>query len=126
MNAPGTEPKPAPPTTIDAYLEGFPPAMRERLAEMRATIRAAAPDAGEKIAYGIPTFTLAGKNLVHFAGYAKHVGFYPAPSGLLAFAEQLAGFKGSKGAVQFPHTQALPLELVAAITRFRVGEVRGT
>jgi uncharacterized protein YdhG (YjbR/CyaY superfamily) len=119
-------PKPEPPKTIDAYLEVFPPDVRARLEVMRATIRAAAPEAVEKIAYGIPTFTLAGKNLVHFAGYAKHVGFYPAPSGLTAFAEPLSGYKGSKGAVQFPHTEALPLALVEAITRFRVGEIRGT
>lgn len=123
MKTPDAE-RPAPPKTIDAYLEAFPPEVRSRLDAMRATIRAAAPDVGEKIAYGIPTFTLAGKNLVHFAGYARHVGFYPAPSGLAAFADRLAGFKSSKGAVQFPHDRPLPLDLVTDITRFRVGEVR--
>jgi uncharacterized protein YdhG (YjbR/CyaY superfamily) len=88
---------------------------------MRATIRKSAPTAIEAISYGMPTFKLNG-NLVHFAGYNAHIGFYPAPSGLRAFREQISLYKNSKGAVQFPLDKKLPLKLVADIVRFRVRE----
>ncbi len=109
------------PTTVDAYLEGFGPEVRARLEQVRATIRAAAPGATERIAYGMPTYK-GRKNLVHFAGYAKHVGFYPAPSGVTAFAAELTGYVTSKGAIQLPHDRPLPLDLVSRITAFRVRE----
>lgn len=114
----------APHAAIDTHLAGFPPDIAARLAQVRAAIRAEAPDAVETIAYGIPTFDLLGKHLVHFAGYMGHVGFYPTGSGMAAFAARLTGYPTSKGAVQFPHAGPLPLDLVAEIVRFRVGEVR--
>lgn len=108
-------------TTIDAYIAGFPPDVGARLSAMRDTIRRHAPDAVERIAYGIPTFHLHG-NLVHFAGFARHVGFYPGPTGIAAFRTQLARFRSAKGSVQLPHDEPLPLDLVAAIVDFRVAE----
>src|SRR5687768_5932461 len=109
------------PTTIDDYIAGFPADVGARLSAMRATIRRHAPDAVERIAYGIPTFHLHG-NLVHFGGFAGHVGFYPGPTGIEAFRTQLARFKGAKGSVQFPHDEPLPLDLVAEIVDIRVAE----
>lgn len=106
-------------TTIDAYIAGFPPEVAARLAQIRAAVRAAAPDATEKISYRMPTFYQNG-NLVHFAGYAHHIGFYPAPRAIAAFAEELSAYKGAKGSVQFPHDQPLPLDLVGRITAYRV------
>ena len=108
--------------TIDEYIAGFPPKVRERLKAMRATIRRAAPGATERMAYQMPTFHLNG-NLVHFAAFARHIGFYPTPSGIEAFRKRLAGYKSAKGSVQFPHDEPLPLDLVAEIVRFRVGEM---
>lgn len=108
-------------SSIDAYIATFPEEIQTRLHAMRVTIRAAAPDAEETISYQMPTFRLKG-NLVHFAAFTNHIGFYPAPSGIAAFREALARYKGAKGSVQFPLNEPLPLELVAAITRFRVAE----
>ncbi len=83
--------------TIDEYIADFPPETRTALEEMRALISASAPGATETISYAIPTFDLNGRHLVHFAGYAKHVGFYPIPSAMTAFAEELAPYKSGKG-----------------------------
>ncbi|HWK14795.1 MAG TPA: DUF1801 domain-containing protein [Rhizobiaceae bacterium] len=107
--------------TIDAYIEAQPGSVRDKLRALREAIRAEAPHAEEKIGYGIPTFVL-GENLVHFASFTHHIGFYPGPSGIAAFKEELAGYKGAKGSVQFPLEGPLPLDLVARITRFRVQE----
>ncbi|NTU81722.1 MAG: hypothetical protein HGA45_20475 [Chloroflexales bacterium] len=107
--------------SIDAYIATFPADVQVRLQELRATIRAAAPEAEEAISYQMPTFRLHG-NLVHFAAHKGHIGFYPAPSGIAAFQERLVRYKSSKGAVQFPLDEPLPLDLVAAIVRFRVAE----
>ena len=107
--------------TIDEYIAGHPPEIRKRLSAMRATIRQHAPDAEERISYRIPTFYLGG-NLVHFAAFDRHVGFYPGPTGIAAFRKELARYKSAKGSVQFPHDDPLPLELVADIVRFRVAE----
>jgi uncharacterized protein YdhG (YjbR/CyaY superfamily) len=112
---------PAAPTTIDAYIAGFPKDVREILENIRTIIQEAAPEAKEAIRYGIPTFTLEG-NLVHFAGYKKHIGFYPAPSGIEHFREELAGYKSAKGSVQFPLDQPMPYDLIRRIVRFRVEE----
>ena len=87
------------------------------------TIRAQAPDATECISYGVPTFDLAGQHLVHFAGYARHIGFYPTSRPFQVFAEALAPYKCGKGSVQFRHDQPLPLPLIAAIVQMRVTEV---
>ena len=106
---------------IDEYIAAFPEAVQKLLMEMRATIRAAAPEAEEKISYQMPTFYLKG-NLVHFAAYKNHIGFYPTSSGIAAFEQRLSAYKSSKGAVQFPLDQPIPYELVAEIVRFRVQE----
>ena len=109
------------PATIDDYIDAFPAAIRTRLRRLRATIRRAAPRASERMAYRIPTFYLNG-NLVHFAAFERHIGFYPGPSGIATFRDALAKYKHAKGSVQFPHDEPLPLELVAAMVRFRVAE----
>ena len=95
------------------------------LEELRALIKASAPDATETISYAIPTFDLNGKHLVHFAGYARHVGLYPVPSGLEAFKEDLKPYKSGKGSVQFPLSQPLPTDLIRRIVEFRVTENMG-
>jgi uncharacterized protein YdhG (YjbR/CyaY superfamily) len=107
--------------TIDDYIRGFPPRVRAILSELRSTIRRAAPQATEKISYRMPTFYLNG-NLVHFAAYEHHIGFYPAPSGIARFKKELARYKSAKGSVQFPLDEPLPIELIAAIVEFRVAE----
>lgn len=109
-------------SAIDEYIARFPSDVRKRLERMRATIRRAAPSATERMAYGIPTFHLDG-NLVHFAAFAHHVGFYPTASGIAAFRESLAEYESAKGSVQFPHDEPLPLALVARIVKFRVAEM---
>jgi uncharacterized protein YdhG (YjbR/CyaY superfamily) len=106
-------------TTIDEYIAHFPPDIQEILQKLRATIRAAAPEAEEAISYQMPTFKLKG-NLVHFAAYKNHIGFYPAPRGIEAFAQELSVYKGSKGTAQFPIDQPLPLDLISKIVHFRV------
>ena len=88
---------------------------------MRETIKKAAPDAEETIKYAMPTFTFHG-NLVHFAAYKNHIGFYPAPSGIVAFENEMSAFKKSKGAIQFPLDQPLPLDLIVKIVTFRTNE----
>lgn len=108
-------------TTISEYIAAFPAEIQPILQELRATIRAAAPDAEEKISYQMPTFFLEG-NLVHFAAYEKHIGFYPTPSGITAFRDELAAYKGAKGSVQFPLEKPLPLALIGRIVEFRVAE----
>jgi uncharacterized protein YdhG (YjbR/CyaY superfamily) len=111
----------AAPANIDEYIAGFQTDVQQILQEIRMTIRNAAPDAAEAMKYQIPTFTLKG-NLVHFAAYKKHVGFYPAPSGIEAFKEQLSAYEISKGAVRFPLDQPIPFDLIDGIVRFRVQE----
>ena len=108
------------PKTIDEYIAGFPQGTRVILQQIRATIKAAAPDTGEKIGYGIPTFTFKGTNLVHFAAFKNHIGFYPAPVGTEAFKEELAAYKMGKGSVQFPLDKPMPLELISEIVKFRM------
>jgi len=110
------------PETIDAYIAGFPEPVQRILQELRATIRAAAPDATETISYQIPTFTLKGKNLVHFGAFKNHIGLYPAPSGLITFKEELSVYEGAKGSVRFPVNDPMPLNLVTKIVKFRVNE----
>ncbi|MBK7781630.1 MAG: DUF1801 domain-containing protein [Ardenticatenia bacterium] len=112
-------------TTIDAYIAGFPAATQEALQAMRALIREAAPEATETISYAIPTFDLNGRHLAHFAGYARHIGFYPVPTGIEAFKEELAAFKTGKGSVQFPLDQPLPADLIRRIVAFRLLEHAG-
>jgi uncharacterized protein YdhG (YjbR/CyaY superfamily) len=114
-----------PAKTIDEYLADFDGDTLKKLQKVRATIKKSAPEAEEAMAYGIPTFRLKG-NLVHFAGYKTHIGFYPAPSGIAAFKKQLAAYVHAKGSVQFPLSEPLPLKLIADIVQFRVKENTGS
>ena len=108
-------------TSIDEYIAMFPEEVQKILEDLRATIKAAAPDAEEKISYQIPTFYLKG-NLVHFGAFKDHISFFPTPSGIRAFKKELSVYKGAKGTVQFPLDQPLPLKLVSEIVKFRVAE----
>jgi uncharacterized protein YdhG (YjbR/CyaY superfamily) len=112
-------------TSIDGYIAECPAGVQAALAEIRALIKAAAPGATETMSYAIPTFDLNGKHLVHFAGYEKHVGFYPDPSGIAAFREELRPFKSAKGSVQFPLDRPLPSDLIRRMVAYRVNEVGG-
>jgi uncharacterized protein YdhG (YjbR/CyaY superfamily) len=105
--------------TIDEYIATFPDDIQKKLKEVRAVIKAAAPEASEKISYQMPTFFLFG-NLVHFAAFKNHIGFYPAPRGIEEFQKELSVYKGAKGSVQFPLDQPMPLDLISRIVKFRV------
>lgn len=109
------------PESIDAYIATFPKEVQYILQEVRKVIAEAAPEATECINYGMPTFKLNG-NLVHFAGYKNHIGFYPAPSGISAFEKEISQYKWAKGSVQFPLNQSIPFDLIRRITVFRVNE----
>jgi uncharacterized protein YdhG (YjbR/CyaY superfamily) len=111
------------PRNIDEYIVAFPPEVRKVLQEVRAAIKAAAPEADEAMKYGIPTFVLGG-NLVHFGGFKTHIGFYPTPSGIEAFKRELSAYQGAKGSVQFPLEQPMPLRLIGRIVKFRVEETQ--
>lgn len=108
--------------TMDEYIAEFPKDVRDVLEELRRVIRESAPEAEETISYGIPTFDLNGRHLVHFAAYKNHVGFYPTSSGIKAFKKELSPFKTSKGTVQFPLDKPIPFDLVKKIVKFRVKE----
>ena len=108
--------------SIDDYIETFPAQVQERLQAVRQTIQAAAPGATEKISYGIPTFALGG-NLVHFAAFKKHLGLYPGAEAVAVFAAEMAGYKRSKGTIQFPFERPLPLDLIGKIVLFRVARL---
>ncbi len=106
---------------IDTYISSFPDEVQIILEEIRTTIRQAAPDAVETIKYAMPTFVLNG-NLVHFAAFKNHIGFYPVPSGIEAFKKELSVYKGAKGSVQFPINEPMPHGLISKIVKFRVIE----
>ena len=106
---------------IDEYIENLPPDVQKLLEQLRRTIHETAPDATEAMSYGMPTFKLNG-NLVHFAAFKHHIGFYPTPSGVTAFENELVRYKHTKGAIQFPMDKPLPLDLVRKIVIFRVKE----
>jgi len=107
------------PQNIDEYIADFPPEIQEKLEKIRATIRKAAPKAEEAISYMIPTFKLHG-NLVHFAAFKNHIGFYPGAAGIESFKEELSAYEISKGTVRFPLDQRIPFTLVSKIVKFRV------
>ncbi len=110
------------PTTIDEYMAGCAPEVRERLQELREVIKAEMPpETTERISWRMPTFFLHG-NVVHFAAQAKHIGLYPGSSGVEHFLPRLEAYHTSKGAIQFPLSQPLPMDLVREIVRFRVAE----
>jgi uncharacterized protein YdhG (YjbR/CyaY superfamily) len=109
------------PSIIEEYIEGYPPEVQVILNKVRATIRKAAPNAKETISYQIPAFSLEG-NLVYFAAFSKHIGFFPTASGIANFQDELSSFKTSKGTAQFPLDKPIPYALIGKITRFRVKE----
>ncbi|MBL8814515.1 MAG: DUF1801 domain-containing protein [Planctomyces sp.] len=109
------------PTTIDSYIAGFPEDIQRILTKLRGVIKKAAPDAEEAIKYQIPTFVLNG-NLVHFAAFQKHIGFYPTPSGIEQFKDELSVYKSAKGSIQFPLDSAIPYSLITKIVKFRLKE----
>ena len=111
------------PKNIDAYIAGFPRDVQETLRKIRDIIREAAPEAEEMIKYRMPTFVLQG-NLVHFAGFQKHIGFYPTPSAIAAFSGELAGYESAKGSVQVPLNEPVPFTLIRKMVEFRVKETR--
>ena len=107
--------------SIDEYIATFPTNIREILQTVRATVKAAVPDATERISYQMPTFYLHG-NIVSFAAWKNHIGLYPAPSGMNEFSEELSKYAGDKGSVRFPLNEPMPLELIAKIAQYRAAE----
>ena len=110
------------PTTIDAYIAAFPPEVQALLQQIRQVIHKAVPSLGETISYGIPTFTLNGKYLVYIAAHKKHIGLYPAPTGVDEFQEAVARYGGGKGTLKFPFDQPMPFDLIHNIVQFRARE----
>ncbi|RFS17596.1 iron chaperone [Emticicia sp. C21] len=106
---------------IDEYIGSFPEDIQQILEKIRALIHASAPEATETIKYAMPTFVLKG-NLVYFAAFKNHIGFYPAPTGTEAFKEDLAPYKTGKGSIQFQLDEPIPYDLIKKITLFRVEE----
>ena len=109
------------PKDIDEYIAGFPKDVQKILEKIRMTIRKAAPAAEETIKYQIPTFTMKG-NLVHFAAYKEHIGFYPAPTGIEKFQKEVSVYGSGKGTLQFPLDEPIPYDLISKIVKFRVKE----
>ena len=109
--------------SVDEYIAGFSPDVQKILKQIRSTIKKTAPGAEEAIKYGIPTFVLH-ENLVHFAAFKSHIGFYPTPSGIDAFKKELSRYKSAKGSVQFPLDEPMPLGLIEKITMFRLKEAQ--
>jgi uncharacterized protein YdhG (YjbR/CyaY superfamily) len=109
------------PKTIDEYISKFKPETQEILKQVRHIIHESAPEATEKISYQMPTFFLNG-NLVHFAAFEKHIGFYPTPSGIVEFSDELAKYKSGKGSAQFPLDKPIPYDLIREMVKFRVQE----
>ena len=109
------------PKSIDEYFVSFPTEIQKLLQQVRTTIKKAAPDAEEAIKYAMPAFVYKG-NLVFFAAYKNHIGFYPTPSGIIAFKKDLAAYQTSKGAVQFPLDKPMPVGLITKIVKYRVKE----
>lgn len=112
----------ATPRTIDEYIAGFDPDVQKILQKVRATIRAAAPEAGEAIKYQLPTFVLNG-NLVHFGAFKHHIGLYPTPSATEEFKAELAPYESAKASVKFPLDEPIPYDLIRHIVEFRVAEM---
>ena len=109
--------------TIDEYIKDLPGNVQRILESVRQIIKKAAPEAVEAISYQMPTFKLNGKNLVHFAAFKNHIGFYPIPSAVEAFKKELSSYKQGKGSVQFPAGEPVPLDIIERIVKFRVREV---
>jgi uncharacterized protein YdhG (YjbR/CyaY superfamily) len=106
--------------TIDSYIATYPDQIQEILAKLRNLIHKEVPDAQEAIKYGIPTFVLNGRNLIHFAAFTHHIGLYPTPDPIVAFKKELSIYKQTKGAVQFPLDKPIPYDLIRLIVKFRI------
>ena len=109
-------------SSIDEYIGSFPKNVQTIMHQLRATIKSAAPEAGEKISYNMPTFTLNGTYLVYFAGWKNHIAFYGAPKGNAEFQEDLSSYESGAGTLQFPYSQPMPLDLITKIVKFRAAE----
>lgn len=109
------------PQSIDAYISQFDPDIQERLRSLRRVINEAGPEMQEKMSYQMPAFYLYGY-VVFFAAFKNHIGFFPTPSGINAFKEELSGYKSAKGSVQFPLNKPLPFDLISRIVRYRIEE----
>ena len=110
-------------TSIDEYIATFPEDTQKILEEIRATIKAAAPEAKEKISYQIAAFELNGRNLVHFAGWKRHVSLYPIPAGDEAFEKKIAKYVAGKGTLKFPLGEPLPIELISEVVKYSVERI---
>ena len=108
--------------SIDEYVASFPKDVQKNMEQLRSTIKEAAPEAGEKISYNMPTFTLNGTYLVYFAGWKNHIAFYGAPRGKTEFTEDLSAYESGAGTLQFPYNKPMPLDLITKIVNFRVAE----
>jgi uncharacterized protein YdhG (YjbR/CyaY superfamily) len=108
---------------IDQFISNYPPEVQTILQKIRALIQKSAPGAEEAMSYGIPTFKLNGKNLVHFSAFKEHIGFYPTPTGIEKFKKELSAYEGAKGSVKFPLNKPIPYALITKIVQFRVKEV---
>lgn len=111
------------PVDINGYIAGFPKEIQDILEEIRAVVKKAAPAVEEAIKYDMPVFMLHGKNLVYFAAFKNHIGFYGAPTGNEAFAKDFSPYKSGKGSLQFPYNRPMPLALIVKIVKFRVKEL---
>lgn len=111
--------------TMDEFISKYPPKVQTILQRIRSVIHKSAPGAEEAMSYGIPTFRLNGKNLVHFSAFKEHIGFYPTPSGIAKFKKELSAYEGAKGSVKFPLNKPIPYALIGKITQYRVKEVMG-
>lgn len=111
------------PETIDEYIRAFPKDIQDVMQQIRNAIREEAPEAVETISYQMPTFKLNGKNLVHFAAWKSHIGFYPTPSGTEAFKKEISHYHAAKGSIQFPLSEPMPMKLIRDIVRFRVKDI---
>lgn len=109
--------------TIDIFIAQFPPDVQTILQKIRSIVRHEAPQAEEVLTYGIPTFKLHGKNLIHFSAFATHIGLYPTPSAIVAFKKELAPYKTAKGSVQFPLAEPIPYGLISRITQYRIANL---
>ncbi len=108
--------------TIDQFIANYPKNVQDILQKIRQTIHAAVPEAKEKISYGIPTFTLNDKNLVHFSAYEHHIGFYPGAGAIVTFKDDLEAYETSKGTVQLSLDRPIPYNLIKKITLYRVAQ----
>ena len=111
-------------SSIDEYIGTFPENVQKIMEQLRTTIRRAAPEAGEKISYNMPTFTLNGSYLVYFAGWKNHIAFYGAPKGNPKFKKDLSPYESGAGTLQFPYDKPLPYDLITRIVKFRAAENR--